>query len=36
MCKTCGDRWLEHALQDTEPQALTRPPALDTKVSSHS
>ena len=34
MCKTCGDRWLEQALQDTEPQAVTRPPVLDAQVSS--
>ena len=35
MCKTCGNLWLEHALLDTQPQAVTRPLALDTKVSSH-
>jgi len=35
MCKTCGDRWLEQALQDTQPQAVTRPPVLEVKVSSN-
>jgi hypothetical protein len=36
MCKTCGNLWLEQALQDTEPQAaVTRPLALDTNLSSH-
>jgi len=36
MCKTCGDRWLEQALQDTQPQAVAHPIALDVKVSSQS
>ena len=35
MCKACGDLWLEHALQETQPQAVTRPLALDAKVSRH-
>lgn len=35
MCKTCGHRWLEQALQDTQPQAVTRPPVLEVKVSSN-
>jgi hypothetical protein len=34
MCKSCGDLWLEQALQDTQPQEVTRPLALDAKVSS--
>ena len=35
MCRACGDRWLEQALQDTQPQVVTRPPVLDVKVSSN-
>jgi hypothetical protein len=35
MCKTCGNLWLEQVLQDTQPQAVTRPLVMDAKVSSH-
>ena len=35
MCRAYGDRWLEQASQDTQPQAVTRPLVLDAKVSSH-
>ena len=35
MCKACGDLWLEKAMQDTEPQAVVRPLALDAHISSH-
>ena len=35
MCKTCGNLWLEQALQNTQPQAVNRQLALDDKVSSH-
>ncbi len=33
ICKICGDLWLEKALQDTQPQAVTRPLVLDTHLS---
>jgi hypothetical protein len=35
MCKTCGNLWLERALQDTQPQAVTRPLVMDAEVTSH-
>jgi len=35
MCKTCGNLWLEQALLDTQPQAVTHPLVMDAKVSSH-
>lgn len=35
MCKACGNLWLEQVLQDTQPQSVARPLALDAKVSNH-
>ena len=34
MCKTCGNLWLEKALQDTESQIATRPLVLDAHLTS--
>jgi hypothetical protein len=35
MCMICGNLWLEQALQDTQPQTVTRPLVMEAKVSSH-
>ena len=35
MCKTCGNLWLEQALQDTQSQIATRPLVLDAHLTSH-
>jgi hypothetical protein len=34
MCRTCGNLWLEQAMQEPQLQAVTRPLALRVEVSS--